>query len=173
VVAARARDAALLATGPPVATGSAMLAFHEVPVGEGYAAIAGDDDATPNVIVDTEEAAVRELLEPLPPGRALHAACGTGRHATCLAGRGQRVAGVDRSAAMLSVAAAKLADEPLASLALGEAAVAWQRWAAPVPEAARQALVGLPMVLVWELEWETAVLLPTRRRGGSARPAHG
>jgi hypothetical protein len=41
-----------------------------------------------------------------------------------------------------------------------EAAVAAQRWAAPVPEAAGQALVGLPMVLVWELD---------RAGGGTAR----
>jgi ubiquinone/menaquinone biosynthesis C-methylase UbiE len=230
-----------------------MVAFHEVPVGQGYAAIAADYDTTPNVIVDTEHAAVRGLLERLPPGRALDAACGTGRHAAWLAGRGHRVLGVDQSAAMLSVAAGKLAAEPRVTLALGdlerlplaagavdltvcalalahlvdptaaivelgrvtrpggrvvlsdvhplmatlgyhafhrsadgtralvrnhahlhatyvaafrlagltvrgclepcwtEAAVAAQRWAAPVPEAARQALVGLPTVLVWEL----------------------
>jgi ubiquinone/menaquinone biosynthesis C-methylase UbiE len=252
-VAARAADAARLAAGPPVPTDSAMVAFHEVPVGQGYAAIAADYDTTPNVIVDTEHAAVRGLLERLPLGRALDAACGTGRHAAWLAGRGHRVLGVDQSAAMLSVAAGKLAAEPRVTLALGdlerlplaagavdltvcalalahladptaaivelgrvtrpggrvvlsdvhplmatlgyhafhrsadgtralvrnhahlhatyvaafrlagltvrgclepcwtEAAVAAQRWAAPVPEAARQALVGLPTVLVWEL----------------------
>jgi SAM-dependent methyltransferase len=33
-----------------------------------------------------------------------------------------------------------------------EATVAAQRWVTPVPEAARQALVGLPMVLIWELD---------------------
>ena len=51
-----------------------------------------------------------------------------------------------------------------------ETTVAAQRWAAPVPEAARQALVGLPMVLIWELERDG---YPTRRRGESARPARG
>jgi ubiquinone/menaquinone biosynthesis C-methylase UbiE len=216
------------------------------------------------VFVQTEQAVVRGLLERVPPGRALDAACGTGRHAAWLAGRGHRVLGVDQSAAMLSVAAGKLAGEPLARLALGElerlpladgvvdltvcalalahladptaaivelgrvtrpggrvvlsdvhpvratlgfhafhrsadgtgalvrnhahlhatyvavfrlagltvrgcleprwteAAVTAQRWAAPVPEAARQALLGLPMVLVWELD---------RADGGAAMPA--
>jgi SAM-dependent methyltransferase len=66
VVAARARDAARLATGPPLATDSAMVAFHEVPVGQGYAAIAADYDTTPNVIVQAEEAAMWGLLERLP-----------------------------------------------------------------------------------------------------------
>ena len=160
VVAARAANAARLAAGPPVATDSAMVAFHEVPVGQGYAAIAPDYDTTPNVIVETEETAVRGLLERLPPGRALDAACGTGRHAAWLAGRGHRVLGVDRSAAMLSVAASKVTAEPLAGLTVRgclepcwtEATVAAQRWAAPVPAAARQALVGLPMILIWKLE---------------------
>jgi ubiquinone/menaquinone biosynthesis C-methylase UbiE len=255
-----------------VATDSAMVAFHEVSVGQGYAAIAADFDTTPNVIVQTEEAAVRGLLERLPPGLALDTACGTGRHTVWLAGRGHRVLGVDRSAAMLSVAAGKLAAEPQAGLALGdlerlplgdgavdltmcalaladladptaaivelgrvtrpggrmvlsdvhpvmatlgyhafhrgadgtralvrnhahlhaaylaafrlagltvrgclepcwtEAAVAAQRWAAPVPEAARQALVGVPTILIWELARNG---LPTSGRGGSAPPARG
>jgi SAM-dependent methyltransferase len=43
-----------------------------------------------------------------------------------------------------------------------KAAVAAQRWAVPVPEAARQALVGLPMILIWELD---------RVENGPAMPA--
>lgn len=41
------------------------------------------------------------------PGRLLDLGCGTGNHAFPLARRGHRVTGVDRSAAMLSCAAAK------------------------------------------------------------------
>ena len=49
---------------------------------------------------------MRALLEPLPPGTALDAACGTGRHARWLRARGHRVIAVDGSAEMLDVARA-------------------------------------------------------------------
>jgi ubiquinone/menaquinone biosynthesis C-methylase UbiE len=50
----------------------------------------------------------RGILDTLPPGTALDAACGTGRHAAYLAARGHAVTGVDGSAGMLAVAAAKV-----------------------------------------------------------------
>lgn len=46
---------------------------------------------------------VRELLPLLPRGPALDIACGTGRHALLLAGRGQYVAAVDFSSAALDL----------------------------------------------------------------------
>ena len=46
---------------------------------------------------------VRELLPLLPPGPALDIACGTGRHALFLAGRGQHVTAVDFSSVALDI----------------------------------------------------------------------
>jgi len=62
---------------------------------------------------------VRSLLDDLPPGPVLDAACGTGRHATYLAAAGREVIGIDSSEAMLIRARAKLpgADLPLGDLA--------------------------------------------------------
>jgi hypothetical protein len=42
----------------------------------------------PNPLIEAEEPVVRPMLDALPPGRALDAACGTGRHAGYLAGLG-------------------------------------------------------------------------------------
>jgi ubiquinone/menaquinone biosynthesis C-methylase UbiE len=55
----------------------------------------------PNALIDVEEAALRALVEDLPPGRALDAACGTGRVAAILAELGHEVTGVDPTPAML------------------------------------------------------------------------
>jgi tellurite methyltransferase len=46
---------------------------------------------------------VTELLPLLPQGPALDLACGTGRHALLLAGRGQHVTAIDGSAAALDI----------------------------------------------------------------------
>jgi SAM-dependent methyltransferase len=61
----------------------------------------------PNTMVDMEEPVLRPLLDALPPGDAIDAACGTGRHAAHLAERGHRVRGYDSSPGMLEVAAAR------------------------------------------------------------------
>jgi len=63
-----------------------------------------------NDLVEMEEPFVREILDSLPAGPALDAACGTGRHAAYLASRGHTVIGVDCSPGMLEVARAKLPD---------------------------------------------------------------
>ena len=55
-----------------------------------------------------EEPPMRALIETLPPGEVLDAACGTGRYAVMLAARGHEVVGVDQSDAMLDIARAKL-----------------------------------------------------------------
>jgi SAM-dependent methyltransferase len=57
-----------------------------------------------------EEPTVHRLLDVLPPGRVLDAACGTGRHSAWLAARGHEVVGVDASPDMLAKARAKLPD---------------------------------------------------------------
>ena len=53
---------------------------------------------------------VRELLPLLPVGPALDIACGTGRHALFLAGRGQHVTAVDFSSVALDVLEARAQD---------------------------------------------------------------
>lgn len=62
-----------------------------------------------NHIHSMEEPAVRRLLDEIPPGRVLDAACGTGRHTQYLFARGHRVFGVDRTPAMLQIARKKVA----------------------------------------------------------------
>ncbi|KJE22137.1 methyltransferase family protein [Frankia torreyi] len=56
----------------------------------------------PNGAFDVDEPVVKEIVDSLPVGVALDAACGTGRYAEFLAGRGHRVIGVDRSPDMLA-----------------------------------------------------------------------
>ena len=48
-----------------------------------------------NMLLEIEEPIVREILDGLPPGVALDAACGQGRHATYLSELGHTVIGVD------------------------------------------------------------------------------
>jgi SAM-dependent methyltransferase len=58
-------------------------------------------DEPRNGLFDSDEPVVHEILARLPAGTALDAACGTGRYAAYLAGRGHQVLGVDGSAEML------------------------------------------------------------------------
>jgi SAM-dependent methyltransferase len=55
----------------------------------------------PNSAFDVDAPVVGAILDTLPAGAALDAACGTGRWAAALAGRGHRVVGVDSSPDML------------------------------------------------------------------------
>ena len=61
-----------------------------------------------NDLIDLEETIIRPIIDRLPFGPALDAACGTGRHAAYLAAKGHSVIGVDGSANMLAVAKAKV-----------------------------------------------------------------
>lgn len=88
----------------------------ESEVDEGYAGWAGSYDEPGNDTIALEEPIVRGLLEELPSGRVLDAACGTGRHAAHLAAAGYRVVGVDASEAMLARARRRL---PGADLRVG------------------------------------------------------
>ncbi len=63
-------------------------------------------DETANQIVALEEPVVWSLVDALRPGRALDAACGTGRHAARLVELGWDVLGIDVTPEMLSRAAA-------------------------------------------------------------------
>ncbi|MDX3099672.1 class I SAM-dependent methyltransferase [Nonomuraea angiospora] len=75
---------------------------------EGYAQWAEQYDGEGNPLIAVEEPLVRRILRTLAAGRALDAACGTGRHAAFLAGLGHEVVGVDSSAEMLVRAEAKV-----------------------------------------------------------------
>jgi SAM-dependent methyltransferase len=70
----------------------------------GYRIWARTYDEPGNPLIGVEEPVVRDLLAGLPPGRAVDAACGTGRHAAALAAAGHAVVGVDSSPDMLAVA---------------------------------------------------------------------
>lgn len=76
----------------------------------GYRDWSGHYDDEGNPLIAVEQPVVRSILESLPTGRALDAACGTGRHAAVLAELGHEVAGVDSSSEMLQLARRKLPD---------------------------------------------------------------
>lgn len=78
----------------------------ELDVVTGYSAWAETYDRPGNPVVAAEQAAVWPLLEESPPGRALDAACGTGRHSRRLADLGHQVVGVDLTPAMMERARA-------------------------------------------------------------------
>ena len=80
----------------------------ELEVTEGYARWSTTYDAPGNSLVSAEQAVMWELLDAVPPGRALDAACGTGRHAQRLAHNGHDVTGIDATAEMLARAAEKV-----------------------------------------------------------------
>jgi SAM-dependent methyltransferase len=71
----------------------------------GYRAWSESYDQPGNPIVALEQAAVDAIFDTLPPGRALDAACGTGRHAARLATLGHDVLGIDITPEMLARAA--------------------------------------------------------------------
>jgi ubiquinone/menaquinone biosynthesis C-methylase UbiE len=74
----------------------------------GYARWAETYDRPGNPLISVEQALVWKVFNELAPGDALDAACGTGRHAKCLAQLGHRVVGVDGSPEMLAKARAEL-----------------------------------------------------------------
>jgi len=77
----------------------------EMDVASGYGAWAATYDVLPNPLIRVEEPVVRAMIDELPVGRALDAACGTGRHAAYLRSRGWEVLGIDQSPEMLEKAA--------------------------------------------------------------------
>lgn len=87
-----------LADDPP------RVEVPELDVEAGYEAWAPIYDEMPNALIDAEGPLLDEALEGVLPGRALDAACGTGRHTARLAALGHEAIGVDRSEAMLAVA---------------------------------------------------------------------
>ncbi|NUW42811.1 class I SAM-dependent methyltransferase [Nonomuraea rhodomycinica] len=94
----------------------AAVEVADVDAVEGYRVWSGTYDG-PNGLFDIEEPVVGRILDGLPAGDALDAACGTGRVAAALAGRGHRVIGVDGSPDMLARARARV---PRAVFSLGD-----------------------------------------------------
>ncbi len=95
---------------PPLAI---ELDVPEEDVQSGYARWAANYDLIPNALIRLEEPVVRGLIDRSPPGVALDAACGTGRHTRWLHARGHRVIGVDTSGAMLARARTAVPDVEL------------------------------------------------------------
>jgi ubiquinone/menaquinone biosynthesis C-methylase UbiE len=77
---------------------------------EGYDQWAPFYDEPGNQLLEIEEPIVREILDGIPVGVALDAACGTGRHTAFLASLGHEVIGVDSSPEMLARAGEKIPD---------------------------------------------------------------
>lgn len=75
---------------------------------DGYTRWSSTYDQPGNPLISAEQPAVWRLLESAAPGRALDAACGTGRHTERLADLGYDVIAVDRTAAMLARARDKV-----------------------------------------------------------------
>lgn len=100
---AEVRD--LLAAAEEFGEGACLTAM---PTTEGYQGWAAFYDEASNAMIEQEQPVVWEILESLPPGRALDAACGTGRHSAYLASLGHDVIGVDNSPAMLDRARGKV-----------------------------------------------------------------
>jgi len=105
---------ALLDQAPTLGGG---LELGELSAADGYRLWSAAYDQAENPLIDVEQPVVREILGQLPPGKALDAACGTGRHAEYLTGLGHQVIGVDSSAEMLVQACQRV---PHASFAAGD-----------------------------------------------------
>jgi SAM-dependent methyltransferase len=74
----------------------------------GYRRWAATYDEPRNGLFDCDEPVMHQIIDALPPGDALDAACGTGRYAEYLTAHGHRVVGVDSSPDMLDRARARV-----------------------------------------------------------------
>jgi SAM-dependent methyltransferase len=95
-------------------------ATPELGAAAGYAIWSDSYDEPGNPVVALEEAAIAELIAGAPPGRALDAACGTGRHARTLVELGHRVSGIDLTPEMLERARVNVPDATFAVADLRE-----------------------------------------------------
>jgi SAM-dependent methyltransferase len=100
----------------PALSGEGVTAA-EVDTVAGYRIWSATYDRPGNGLFPHEEPFVHEIVDGLPPGVALDAACGTGRHTAYLAARGHRVIGVDSSPDMLALARSRV---PAATLHEGD-----------------------------------------------------
>ncbi|HEU4426560.1 MAG TPA: class I SAM-dependent methyltransferase [Pilimelia sp.] len=105
----------LLATDALVNHGGVMVGRGDT--GTAYRQWSATYDEPRNSMFDIDEPIMHEILDALPSGDALDAACGTGRYAEHLAARGHRVVGVDSSPDMLERARARV---PQSEFRLGD-----------------------------------------------------
>ena len=135
------------------------VVVEPIPTTEGYASWAEFYDEPGNQLVDVEQPLVRTILDGLPAGVALDAACGTGRHSAYLASLGHTVIGVDNSAAMLARARVKVPDGDFREADLHDL---------PLPDAHVDLVVcALALMHVPDLEPVLAELVRVLRPGGS------
>jgi SAM-dependent methyltransferase len=88
----------------------AAVAVERVGTVEGYRVWSATYDDGRNSAFDVDEPVVKEILDAVPAGVAVDAACGTGRFSALLAARGHRVIGVDSSPDMLARAHGNVPD---------------------------------------------------------------
>lgn len=123
----------------------------------GYAQWSETYDTIHNPLLEAEQPVVESIADALPPGRALDAACGTGRHARHLARR-HTVTGVDGSPEMLARASASVSE---ARFALGDLR------ALPFPDETFDLVVcGLALCHLADLSAPLAELTRVARAGG-------
>jgi SAM-dependent methyltransferase len=124
----------------------------------GYAAWSPRYDEPGNPIIALEEPVVWSRLQDAPGGRALDAACGTGRHAVHLVQLGYEVVGVDLTPEMLTRASQKLPGATFAQADLVNI---------PAPDATFDVVVcGLALAHVADLAAAVAELSRVLRPGG-------
>jgi SAM-dependent methyltransferase len=114
-VEARIREIRRLLSDEPLAR--AAVEVERVNTVDGYRTWATTYDQPGNPAFALDQPIVEEIIETLPAGTALDAACGTGRFAQLLAERGHRVIGVDSSPDMLERARVRV---PEGEFLLGE-----------------------------------------------------
>lgn len=132
--------------------------IREMDPSDGYRLWSESYDDPGNPIIALEQAAVWSLLASLRPGRALDAACGTGRHAAQLVALGHEVLGIDITPEMLERAALKV---PGAEFREGDLVA--------IPAAAAQfdlVVCGLALSHVADLHSGVAELARVLRPGG-------
>jgi ubiquinone/menaquinone biosynthesis C-methylase UbiE len=124
----------------------------------GYGSWAETYDEPGNPVIALEQPAVWSVLDSLTPGRALDAACGTGRHARHLADLGHEVVGIDLTPEMLARAAGNVPQASFAQADLREI---------PARDSEFDAVVcGLALAHLPELGGAVAELTRVVRPGG-------
>jgi len=84
-----------------------QLDIPDMDVAGGYRLWADTYDDLHNPLIAIEQPIIQRLLEPIPRGRALDAACGTGRYTRLLSELGHQVSAVDISPEMIERARAQ------------------------------------------------------------------